>query len=359
MAEKKPLKGDRGLFWLTCLLLVLGILALADVSSPLALSTFGDSFYFVKQQVVWGALGFVILLVSSHIHYSFWKKLAPVIFGVSIVTLIAVLLPGVGSKLLGARRWIVLGPLNFQPAELVKLSLAMFFAWAYDRQLPYWVYIVTLGALGGLIMLQPDLGTTLVVLSVGLIQLFLAGIPFLKLGGVLFGGGILGALLIMFSSYRRARLATFLQSSTDPLGSSYHIRQILIAIGSGGLFGVGLGQSRQKYLFLPETATDSIFAVIAEEIGFVGGVIFICLLAFFLYKTIKIARQAPDRFSMLLAAGVSAWLGGQMLLNIASMVSLTPLTGIPLPFFSYGGSSLIMILFAVGVLLNISKHAKN
>lgn len=325
VAREKPQRGDRTLFWLACLLTVLGVLAIADVSSPLALSTFGDSFYFVKQQVVWGGLGLVVLLVSSRVHYSFWKRLAPIIFGFSILTLIAVLLPGVGSKFLGARRWIVIGPLNFQPAELVKLSLAMFFAWTYDKQWPYWAYIVTLVVLGGLIMLQPDLGTTLVVLSVGLIQLFLTGIPYLALVGVFAGGGVLGGLLIMFSSYRRQRLMTFLQSSTDPLGSSYHIRQILIAIGSGGLFGVGLGQSRQKYLFLPETATDSIFAVIAEEIGFVGGVIFISLLAFFLYKTIRIAQKAPDRFSMLLAAGISAWLGGQMFFEHCLHGLLNPL----------------------------------
>lgn len=208
-------------------------------------------------------------------------------------------------------------------------------------------------------MLQPDLGTTLVVLAIGMTQLFLTGIPLWILGATILGGGVLGSVLILFSDYRRQRLMTYLQNSTDPLGSSYHIRQILIAIGSGGIFGVGLGQSRQKYLFLPETATDSIFAIVAEEIGFVGSLLFLFLLFLFLFKVFAVVNKAPDKFSKLLAAGISAWLGGQIVLNIASMTALTPLTGIPLPFFSYGGSSLVMILFAVGVLLNISKHARN
>lgn len=351
-------KSDKSLFFLAIILTLLGLVVIADVSAPLAQASFGDSFYFVKQQALWAVIGIVVLVISSNIHHSFWKRLAPIVFFFSIISLIVVLVPGVGSKFLGARRWIILGPVNFQPSEFVKLSLALILAYFYDKNLPYYVYIIAIGLVGGLIMGQPDLGTTIVVATIGLTQLFLAGISLPLLLGVLGGGGLVGGLLIMLSDYRRQRLLTYLKMAGDPLAENYHVRQILIALGSGGLFGVGLGASRQKYLFLPETATDSVFAVVAEEVGFVGGAILICLLTFFVLKAIKIAKNAPDRFSSLLAAGIAAWLGGQSLLNLASMTSLVPLTGIPLPFFSYGGSSLVMILFGVGVLVNISKYAK-
>jgi len=166
-------------------------------------------------------------------------------------------------------------------------------------------------------------------------------------------------LLILLSPYRRARLTTFFEMTDDPLGKSYHIRQVLLALGSGGIFGVGFGASRQKYLFLPEASTDSIFAVIAEELGLIGGIMIIFVFIFFVMRGLKIAKAAPDKFSSVLAAGISAWIGGQAFLNIGSMVSLVPLTGIPLPFISYGGSSLVMILTACGILLNISKFTNN
>ncbi len=171
-------------------------------------------------------------------------------------------------------------------------------------------------------------------------------------------GAISGLGLILSSSYRKERLITFLTSS-DPLGSSYHIRQVLIALGAGGLFGVGLGSSRQKHLFLPESATDSVFAVLGEEIGFIGAVLIICLLAFFTLRCFKVAARSKNTFSKILASGIAIWIGTQTFLNIASMVALTPLTGIPLPFFSYGGSSLVMLLLSVGILINITRHEKD
>ena len=167
---------------------------------------------------------------------------------------------------------------------------------------------------------------------------------------------VAGIILIITSDYRRDRLLTFLEQTQDPLGKGYHIRQILFALGSGGIFGVGLGQSRQKYLFLPEAATDSIFAVIAEELGFVGALILIILLLVFIYKALRIVANAPDKFSQVLSAGLITWIGGQIFLNIASMVALVPLTGSPLPFISYGGSSLVTVLIATGILLNISRY---
>jgi len=208
----------------------------------------------------------------------------------------------------------------------------------------------------GLIMLQPDLGTTLVVGLIGITQIYASGVSILYFLTSLAIGIISVGVLILVSPYRRDRLMTFFEVTKDPLGKGYHIRQILLALGSGGLFGLGIGQSRQKYLFLPEASTDSIFAAISEEIGFIGSFVLILIFAIFTYKAFRIASRAPDSFSKILAVGIAAWIGGQILLNIAAMTALTPLTGIPLPFFSYGGTSLSMILVSCGILLNISRY---
>ena len=209
-------------------------------------------------------------------------------------------------------------------------------------------------------MLEPDLGTTIIVAVIGLTQIFLSDINFFKFLSAILVAAAGSFLLIITSSYRRSRLMTFLQKSSDPLGKDYHIRQILLGLGSGGFWGVGLGQSRQKFLFLPESATDSILAVIAEEVGFIGVLVLIILFGLFIYKGLIIAKNAPDKFGQILAVGIVAWIGGQMLLNVSAITALLPLTGVPLPFFSYGGSSLVTVLAATGILLNIAKvsHGK-
>jgi len=353
---KTSSSGDRVFFGLTILLTILGLLSVANTSAPLAVTVFNDPLFFVKQQVVWAILGFIALIAAYMTPYTLWKKFAPHIFVGTVILLILVLIPGFGSKLLGARRWLSIGPASFQPSEFIKLALALFFAWLSERNAPIKYYAWTLAVVSGLVMLQPDLGTTITIVTMGFIQMFITGFPLLTLG--IFGGaGAISALvLILTSGYRRARLISFFSHETDPNGTSYHVRQIVLALGSGGLFGVGLGQSKQKQLFLPETATDSVFAVIAEELGFIGALALILLLSYFCLRALKISKNAPDKFSQILSAGIAVWLGGQMFLNIASMVSLTPLTGIPLPFFSYGGSSLTMILLSVGILLQISRH---
>jgi cell division protein FtsW len=349
---------DRSFFLLTIALVVIGLLAVADASAPQAQTFFHDAYFYVKQQAVWAIVGIVALVIISQIHYSVWKKFAVPMFFCSVAALVIVLIPGFGSKFLGARRWITIGPIGIQPSELVKMTLAIYFASLADAKKELKSYLVTLGLVGGLIMLQPDLGTTIIVIMIGLIQLFLSGISVVSLLSILGASVLAGGALVVTSEYRRERLLTFLGATSDKTGTSYHIHQVLIALGSGGLFGVGLGQSRQKYLFLPESATDSVFAVIAEEVGFIGAFILICLFLLFLYQGLKIAQKAPDKFSKILASGIIAWIGVQFFLNISSMVAVTPLTGVPLPFFSYGGSSLTMILIGVGILLNISKYAK-
>jgi len=354
--KKQKRQIDKRLLSYALILTVLGLVAVADTSAPVALSVFSDRLYFLKQQVVWGIIGVAALFLVSQIHYSFWEKIALPLFAANLLILILVLIPNIGIKALGARRWILLGPISFQPSEFTKLALVVYLAKVGARNKAFWAYFLPLLLVGGLIMAQPDLGTTLVILVAGLVQIFISGLNILSFLGAVSVASLAGALLIFFSEYRKGRFLSFLSQLKNPLGASYHARQILLALGSGGLFGVGLGQSRQKYLFLPEAATDSIFAVIAEEVGFVGALLLIIFFIAFVFRALKIAQSAPDRFSKILAVGIVTWIGGQAFLNMASMVALVPLTGIPLPFISYGGSALTMVLLATGILLNISKY---
>ena len=341
---------------ITLLLTVIGIISVADASAPLAFRDFGDKYYFAKQQSFWFILGFFLLLISSKVNYLIWKRIAHIIFIISIILLILVLIPGFGAKILGAKRWLIFGPISVQPAEIAKFSLILYLARLSDKSKRPLTFFVPIFIFCFLIMLQPDFGTTIVIFGIGLFQIFASGINFLYLLCALFASGIAGFILVFTSGYRRGRLMSFIRQAEDPLGRSYHIRQIILALGSGGLFGVGIGQSRQKHLFLPETATDSIFAVISEELGFIGSLTLIILFVFFILEGIKIAQKAPDTFSRIFVVGFVAWVGTQTLINLGYMVSIIPLTGIPLPFISYGGSSLTMLLLSSGIVLNISRH---
>lgn len=347
---------DKNLLFLILAFVILGLIAVADASAPQALNSYNDKFYLLKQQSISALIGVVLLFVVSKINYKFWEKVATPLFFISLTLLLVVLIPGLGSKLLGARRWISFGIFNFQPSELIKLTLAMYLAKVASSKKTAVSFFIPLGLVLGFIMLQPDLGTALVIAGIGLAQIFISGVSMLYLLGGGLIGGVLTLLLIILSPYRKERLMTFFEMTGDPLGKSYHIRQVLLALGSGGWLGVGIGQSRQKYLFLPEASTDSIFSVILEELGFLGGIVLILMFLYFIFRGLRIVKNAPDDFSRVLALGIVAWLGGQAFLNMAAMSALLPLTGIPLPFFSYGGSSLVMVLISCGILLNISQH---
>jgi len=348
--QRKSPSFDKTLFILTIILTIAGIIAVADASSPQALTVFNDPLYFAKQQTIWAIIGFLLMLTTIVLPYKLWKRTAKLFFGISLLLLILVLIPKVGTRSLGAQRWISFGFFSLQPSEVAKLALIISFAYLSDLSAKLRHYLTALGIFVILIILQPDFGTSIVLVGVAFVQMFVANLPILKLFYISIAGSLSGFLLVIFSGYRKQRLLTFLENSD--------IRQILIAIGSGGILGIGLGQSRQKHLFLPETATDSVFAVIAEETGFLGSLILIAFLAYFTLRALKIAGKAPDQFSKILATGIATWIGGQTFLNLASMTALIPLTGIPLPFFSYGGSSLVMILISTGILLNISRYAK-
>lgn len=353
LSHIKKVSIDRQLLILVLALLIFGVIMVGNSSVVDAVRYFDDKFFYVKRQVVWSLIGLVALTVCSKINYNIWKKTSIYLVILSLILLLLVLIPGVGSKVLGAKRWIQIGDLVIQPAEFAKLALFTYFP-ALLLKKETRIFLILLGIVFGLIMLEPDMGTAAIIAVVSVILYFSNGAPlwhFLSLLPV----GAIGFLMIWLSSYRRERLLTFFDPSSDPLGSSYHIRQILIALGSGGLWGVGLGQSRQKYLFLPEPATDSIFAIIGEELGFVGGFIVVFAFLFFIWKGLLIASRAQDMYGKLLAVALTSWIGMQAFVNLSTMVALLPLTGVPLPFVSYGGSALVVNLAAVGILISISK----
>lgn len=354
--KKKPFGIDWLLASLIILLSIFGVIMVFDASVVEAYQQFGDQFYFAKLQAIWVGVGLAALVVATLTPHVLWEKLAPIMFAASIILLFAVLIPGIGTEVHGARRWINLGAFSLQPSELAKLAAVVYLSsWLakHQRLAPF---LFVSGLLLSLIVFQPDLGTTIIISLIAITLYFLSGAPlrYLFLTGT--AGVVLAVGLIIVAPYRLDRVKTFLDPTSDPLGTSYHIRQVLIALGSGGISGQGIGRSRQKYQYLPEATTDSIFAVIAEETGFVGASLMIIAFVVLINRGFTIAIHAPTQFSRLLAAGITSWFAYQAVINLAAMVALLPLTGVPLPFISYGGSSLITIMLASGILLNISRY---
>jgi len=348
-------KFDPILFFTVLALVAFGVVTVYEASVVEAFSQFSDKFYFAKLQLRWAGLGLAVMLLTAFIPYKIWQKLSLPLFIASLLLLIAVLIPGVGSQVQGARRWLNFSGITLQPSELVKLTFVMYLASWFTKRPPLLPFLLLSAILLILIMLQPDLGTAVIIIGTGFLVYFLSGAPLLAIAGIGIFGLIIGLVLIVSSSYRRVRLLTFFNPTTDPLGASYHIRQILIALGSGGLFGLGLGQSRQKYSYLPEATTDSIFAIIGEEIGFAGAGVIIGLFLLIIYCGFSLSLKTTDRFGQLLGGGIIGSLALQVFINLAAMVALVPLTGVPLPLISYGGSSLITHLAGIGILLNISR----
>jgi cell division protein FtsW len=340
-------------------LVSIGLIIVYDVSVVQAFRDYGDKYFYIKQQLIWTVLGFCCLTFFSFFNYRFFRKLALPLFVISFILLLLVLIPGFGVSAGGAHRWLRLGPISIQPAEIIKLASVIFFASLFEkgpRLGPFALCVVAISLVVGL--LQKDLGSTVVFFLTALVVYLIAGAP-LQYFLALIPVSIIGMLTFsLTSSYRRQRILAFLDPFSDPQGYSYHISQVLIALGSGGLFGLGVGQSRQKFEFIPEVTTDSIFAIIGEEFGFIGCLVLISLLSYLVYRGFKIAENAQDNFGRILAYGLTAWLGIQTVVNLGAMVSLIPLTGVPLPFISYGGSALLADLVAVGILINISKSAK-
>jgi len=348
---------DYILIGLVVLLSGFGLLMVYDSSVAIAIRDFNNQYYYLTEQLKWVILGLVVFTIASFVDYRIYKKLAfPMLIG-TLFLLLVVFLPGVGIKALGAKRWINLGFTVLQPAELAKLTLVIYLsAWFAVKEKGRLVsFLLLLGMIAGLIVLEPDLGTTLVIVATAMTMYFFSGAP-VKQFALILPGLIVGVLgLAITSPYRFRRLTTFFNPENDPLGASYHIRQATLALGSGGLFGVGLGKSRQKYEYLPEANTDSIFAIIGEEIGFFGAVGLLMLFFILVWRGFQIARLTEDPFGRYLALGITSWVAYQVIMNIAATVALIPLTGVPLPLVSYGGSSLIVVLTGLGILVNISK----
>jgi cell division protein FtsW len=349
-------KGDRWFFFLPLLLSVFGLFMIFDASSAAALADFGDKFYYLKHQAIWVLLGMAFFFFFAFFDFHRLKKLALPLLIISLVFLVMVLIPGLGREIYGGRRWLSLGPVGFQPGELVKLTLTLYLATFLEKKKSFWPFLILVGGILALLMLEPDLGTASIVAASAFCLYFTAETSLKEIAGLALLALLAGPLLVITSAYRRQRLLTFLNASWDPQGASYHVRQILIALGSGGLFGRGLGQSRQKFLFLPEVTTDSIFAIIAEEFGFLGAITLIFAFFLLVFRGLKLAVEIQDPFGRLLAAGITVYLGVQVLVNLGAMVTLIPLTGVPLPFISYGGSSLLVSLAGMGILYNISRQ---
>lgn len=359
--------GDIGLMVIIAIILAFGLLMLSSASVAVGLNRFGDGGFFIKRQLEALLVGLAAGYFCYRLPYQKWRQWSFLFFIGSVFLLLLVFIPGIGLSGKGAARWINLGIANFQPSELVKLTLILYLsAWLTERgarviadlKTGLMPFVGLMGLLAILIISQPDLGTLLVISWIGIVLYFIGGAHPKHLLGLLGAGVVALLLMIKFEPYRMARLTAFLDPSHDPQGVGYHIKQALLAIGSGGWFGVGLGQSRQKFLYLPEVTGDSIFAVIAEELGFIVCALVVVLFLAIFWRGIKIARAASDDFGKFVAIGITAWIVGQAFLNIGAITALLPLTGIPLPLISYGGTALVTTLMGLGILLNISKSSR-
>lgn len=361
---KQPKLPDFVMILTIAALLGVGVVMVYSSSSISAQINFSDPYYFLKRQLLWSGLGIAAMLVTMQLDYHVWQRWAKPILLVTLLLLILVLVPGIGRVVNGARRWLGVGSLSLQPSEFAKLGMVLYYAasLAYSRYaagnfvkglLPQLLLLLTVF---GLILKEPDLGTALAISATAFIMFFTAGAKMAHLSALATLGavGVLAAVLV--EPYRLRRLLAFSDPWSDPLNSGYHIIQSLYAIGSGGFFGVGLGRSREKFMYLPEPHTDFIFAVLGEELGFIGTATILLLFFLLAWRGYKVALSAPDRFGSLLAAGLTSMIMVQALMNMAVVTASMPVTGIPLPLLSFGGSALIFTLAAVGILLNVSKH---
>ncbi|MEX2028338.1 MAG: putative lipid II flippase FtsW [Candidatus Curtissbacteria bacterium] len=350
----------------TVFMVLCGLVIIYDATPVTAYHDFGDKLYYFKNQLVWATLGAFALIFFSFFDYHKLLKFSHIFFAIAFILLVIVLIPGIGSKIYGARRWISVAGLSFQPSEIAKLALIFYVTAVISKfenfkigiQDAFLVIILPALAVIGLVLIQPDLGTALILASITVTIYFVGGGPIKHLIIGAPAAIAAAAAAIVLEPYRFARLKTFLDPSHDPQGASYQINQILIALSQGGLLGVGLGGSRSKFNFIPEVQGDAIFAVFVEELGFIGAVLLIALFLFIISRGISIAQNAPDFTGKILAIGLTSLIGIQALFNLASVVALVPLTGIPLPFISYGGSSLFVTIAAVGVLINIQRQSR-
>jgi cell division protein FtsW len=355
---------DYAILATTLALVVIGVIFVYSSSFAIALAQYDNINYFFFRQIFAAALGLGALIFFMSVDYHRLRVFSPIIMLCAVVSLAAVLF--IGSDAYGARRWIDLGPMPFQPSEFAKLALIIYIsAWlaSYRRDLTSFAsgfapFVFAVGVVAALIMMEPDTGTTAVIVGTTLALFFIAGgslVHVLTLGCT---AAVAGVLLILTEGYRAQRLLAFTSAEDDPDGLGFQTLQLLIALGSGGWEGLGLGVSRQKFFYIPGAHTDGIFAIIGEEAGFIGAMIVIGLFSYLVYRGFRVAMRAHDDFGTYLAMGVTCWIAFQTLVNLGGITRSIPLTGIPLPFISYGGSSLIMVMAGIGVLLSVSRYGR-
>jgi cell division protein FtsW len=356
----------RGIAVLVGVLCVFGVVMVGSASPVISLALYGSPWSVLIRQLLWMGLGLTALLILSRVDYHRWQAVRGPLVVVTMALLVVVLVPHLGVTAGGSSRWIGLGAFQLQPSELMKLALAVFAADLLTRRVgrfsePRVVIVpvlLVLGISGLLILKQPDMGTALVLSAIAFGILFMGGVPMGPIVKILGAFGVVALVVGLADPYRRDRILSFLNPGAHQSGSGYQVWQSLIGLGSGHLFGLGLGGGRQKWGTLPNAHTDFIFSVVGEELGLVGAVVLLALFFALAWFGLRAATQAPDRFGSLLAVGITTWITSQAVINIGAVVGVLPVTGIPLPFISFGGSSLIITMAAVGILLNIASHPR-
>jgi len=343
---------------LTCF----GVVMVYSASSVMAAKKFHDGFFFLKRQSIYALIGFAGMAVAMHIDYHVWKKWAVPLFLTCFFLLLLVFVPGIGGTVKGASRWIRLPGFNFQPSELAKVALIMYLAYSLDKRQDklkqfmsgFFPYLLILGVFIAILLMQHDMGAALTMLTVAIVMLFAAGtkVQYILGMAVVALPGI--CFLVLTEAYRMRRITAFLDPWQDPTNAGFQIIQSWLALATGGLFGQGLGEGKQKLFYLPEAHTDFILSVLGEEMGFAGVVVIASMFLLLVQRSIRVAIAAEDNFGRFLAFGIAVLIGLEAFINMGVVTGMLPTKGMALPFLSYGGSSLIVSLFAIGVLLNVS-----
>lgn len=361
MGDERP---DLLIFISIVILLGIGIVMICSASSIRSLLEYQDSFFYLRKQVSWAFLGMGFLFLLIRVDYHYYQRFSKALILMTILLLILVLFPGLGVVRGGSRRWLGFGGFLFQPSELAKISLVIYLAYYLSHKkerihtfLGVLPPLLIASFMAGLIIREPDLGTAITIMGTALLILFASGVRISHLFFVVVSSLPILTYFILSHDYRRSRLFSFLNPWADPLDTGFQVIQSLFALGSGGFFGLGLGMSRQKFFYLPEPGTDFIFAVLGEELGLIGTTIILFLFFLFAWRGLRVALGAPDLFGSLLALGITSMIVLQAIINIGVVTGSMPVTGITLPFISYGGSSLLIMLCGVGILLNISTYS--
>jgi cell division protein FtsW len=363
-AERAGVATSSWLLALIGVLCVVGVVMVGSASEVVSIATYGSPWAILVREVMWMGIGIVVLVVTCRVDYRRWRRLGAPLLLVSLVLLLVVLVPGIGVSAGGSSRWIGFGQFRIQPSEMAKLALAVFGADLVtrrelrggDHRMIIGPLLLVAAVTGGLVLLQPDMGTALVLACITLALLVASGVsmrPLVKVGAGLAG---LAVIVGVIEPYRRARLLSFLDPTAHAKGSGYQVVQSLIGLGSGHVLGLGLGSSHEKWGLLPNAHTDFIYSVIGEELGLVGAVAVLAALGAFAWFGLRAAQRAPDRFGSLLSVTLVAWIASETFINIGAVIGLLPVTGIPLPFISFGGSSLVITLAAAGMLVNVARH---